>query len=1064
MRIVIDMQGAQGLSRERGIGRYTLAFAKALASCRGQHEVILALNGAFPDSIMPIREAFKGLIPQDAIRVWQAPGFTNNSSGNIAWLRGCAERVREAFLTSLDPDIIYVASLFEGYHSDAVTSVHLLGAHTPVAVTVYDLIPLIYPTGFEEDRGLKPWYMEKIDHLRQADLWLSISDSSRDECIQYLKSPGHRVVNCGSDVDPIFRHLEVSAARANEVSSRYGLIKPFVMYTGGADRRKNIDGLIRAYAKLPLVVREEFQLAIVCDLLMSNKASLRRLAAKHGIHQCDLVLAGFVPEDDLATLYNLCSLFVFPSWHEGFGLPALEAMRCGAPVIGANTSSLPEVIGLPEALFDPYSDDSISQLMERALIDEGFRAQLIQHSQVQAQQFSWAKTAKTALAAMVSLVAEHQTKSVSLPLPEKRLRLAFVSAVTPTGFLPKEDDEWLLALAQHYDVDVIVEDLSALEQAIINYRPVKSADGFSANARAYDRIVYQLANSAQYTYILPLITQFPGVVVMHDIHLSAVLAYQATQQNDPCLYVRELYHSHGYQGVSAYERAEDKLATFLTHPCSLRVLQNGLGMIAPTQNVLKQVVHWFGDNLDKWQVLGATSDSENQISCDGGRNPYPWVAAIRAINHHQAVEKFYRPGNRALIDLQGSIGDLGPLGNNRSLVALSAGLAKSFPLKPTPKQLFVDVSEIVRHDAQTGIQRVVRSILKAWLSNPPLGYRVEPVYATKEVGYRYARKFTAAFLGAAVDALADEPIDYRYGDVFLGLDFDKDVAFRQRLFYRELRNFGVRVVFLVYDLLAVQMPQNFAGLGSKEDFYDWLEVVTDGDSAVCISKSVADDLANWVAKHRPAVTDHFKIDWFHLGADVTNSSPSQGVPDGAAEVLSHLESSTTFLMVGTLEPRKGHAQVLAAFERLWQEGADLNLVIVGKNGWLVRDLVKRLKRHPQLNKRLFWLEAISDEYLELVYAASACMIAASYGEGFGLPLIEAAQHGLPILARDIPVFREVAADYAHYFAGETPEALAHEIKLWLDLYRQKKHRQSTQMPRLTWQESAQRLIELCLPG
>ena len=109
-------------------------------------------------------------------------------------------------------------------------------------------------------------------------------------------------------------------------------------------------------------------------------------------------------------------------------------------------------------------------------------------------------------------------------------------------------------------------------------------------------------------------------------------------------------------------------------------------------------------------------------------------------------------------------------------------------------------------------------------------------------------------------------------------------------------------------------------------------------------------------------------------------------------------------MVGTIEPRKEHAQTLAAFEQLWEEGVNANLIIVGQQGWLVDAFGSNVRHHPELSKRLFWLEGISDEYLEKVYKTSTCLIAASEGEGFGLPLIEAAQHKLPIIARDIPVF------------------------------------------------------------
>jgi glycosyltransferase involved in cell wall biosynthesis len=111
---------------------------------------------------------------------------------------------------------------------------------------------------------------------------------------------------------------------------------------------------------------------------------------------------------------------------------------------------------------------------------------------------------------------------------------------------------------------------------------------------------------------------------------------------------------------------------------------------------------------------------------------------------------------------------------------------------------------------------------------------------------------------------------------------------------------------------------------------------------------------------------------------------------------------------------------------------------------------------------LFWLEGISDEYLEKIYAASSCLIAASYGEGFGLPLIEAAQHKLPIMARDIPVFREVAGEHAYYFEAETADGLAVDIKSWIGLYTQEKHPQSVNMQWRTWKESADQLCKIIL--
>ena len=144
MRIVLDLQGAQTESRFRGIGRYTMSLAKAIVRNRGEHEIILALSGLFPDTIEPIRAEFDGLLPQENIRVWHAPGPVKECQPGNEWRREVAERIREAFLASLRPDIIHVFSLFEGYVDDAVTSIGVFDQATPVSITLYDLIPLIY--------------------------------------------------------------------------------------------------------------------------------------------------------------------------------------------------------------------------------------------------------------------------------------------------------------------------------------------------------------------------------------------------------------------------------------------------------------------------------------------------------------------------------------------------------------------------------------------------------------------------------------------------------------------------------------------------------------------------------------------------------------------------------------------------------------------------------------------------------------------------------------------------------------------------------------------------------
>src|SRR5690606_18714737 len=321
----------------------------------------------------------------------------------------------------------------------------------------------------------------------------------------------------------------------------------------------------------------------------------------------------------------------------------------------------------------------------------------------------------------------------------------------------------------------------------------------------------------------------------------------------------------------------------------------------------------------------------------------------------------------------------------------------------------------------------------------------------------YAKRFTNQFLGMSEADIQDSAVDIWQGDVFVGLDLQPVIIPAQQPVLQQWRNDGVSVWFVIYDLLPILQSQCFPP-GSEIMHRQWLHTIAGFDGVACISKAVATEFQQWLSEQddikslRPA-----KVEWFHLGADVAESVPSSGLDENAAMLISQFSRIPAFLMVGTIEPRKGHAQVLAAFEQLWANGIDVSLVVVAKEGWMVDDLVNRLRNHPENGKKLFWLEGISDEYLEKVYEASTCLIAASYGEGFGLPHIEAAEHIIPIIARDIPVFREVAGEHAFYFDSKEPGALVRSVQEWLERYQLDKHPRSDKMPWLTWKKSSKEL-------
>lgn len=606
MRIVIDMQGAQSTgSRNRGIGRYTLSLSKAIVRNRGEHEVILALNGLFAETIEAIRADFNDLLPQECIRVWYTPRPVNSLGAENNWRRKSAELVREAFIASLNPDIVLVASLFEGLGDDAMTSIGTLSRNIPTATVLYDLIPLIYRQPYLENPVVEAWYENKLDHLRRSDLLLSISESSRQEGVAYLGFQKGTIVNISTASDPQFQPQSISHQQETEIRQRYKLLRPYVMYTGGIDHRKNIEGLIRAYASLPKVLREQHQLAVVCSIQQYDKNRLEDLAKKYQLKKDELVLTGFVAEDDLLALYALCKVFVFPSWHEGFGLPVLEAMSCGSAVIGANTSSVPEVIGREDALFNPRSDEAIAVKLQQVLTDDTFRMELERHGLEQAEKFSWDKSATRTIAAFEQCHTEHQRRISVEQAPARRPKMAYISPLPPErSGISDYSAELLPELSRYYDIDVIVAQDSVLGAWINVNTHIRDAHWFLAHAHHYDRVLYHFGNSHFHQHMFDLLDEVPGVVVLHDFFLSGVVGAMDAHGATPEAWANELYKAHGYSIVQRCFHAGNVADVAHTYPCNLGVLRGAQGVIVHSENSQRLAKSWYATSeSERWSVI-----------------------------------------------------------------------------------------------------------------------------------------------------------------------------------------------------------------------------------------------------------------------------------------------------------------------------------------------------------------------------------------------------------------------------------------------------------------------------
>lgn len=393
MRILIDLQGAQSESRYRGIGRYSLSLAKAIAANRGNHEVFIALNAAFPTSIDFIRNAFKDILPAENVVVWYIPSCTAEYDSKNRWRQKAAEIIRENYFKTLHPDIVFISSFMEGFAEDVITNPASMPAPFSTVITLYDLIPYLNQAEYLDGvPSFKTHYLHKIDLLKKADGILAISEYAAAEGKDALMLSDSQVMNMSSACDEIFMD-----ARNRQLNLPPNIEGDYILYTGGVDKRKNLPRLLEAYSKIPKSLSAKYNLVIVGKLKKIDIFKLKITAASYGIDKKKILFTGYVTDEQLAALYARCTLFVFPTWHEGFGLPALEAAYCGAPVIASNTTSLPEVVGCPEALFNPFDVQSITAKLEQTLSDEQFRLSIAKRQLLHAQNFNWNISAQKAI-------------------------------------------------------------------------------------------------------------------------------------------------------------------------------------------------------------------------------------------------------------------------------------------------------------------------------------------------------------------------------------------------------------------------------------------------------------------------------------------------------------------------------------------------------------------------------------------------------------------------------------------------------------------------------------------
>ena len=378
VRVRIGLDGKILTLRAGGTGRYAINLTRAMlaeaAACRPELDFVIFTG---PQTSRAVMEEFRGAADECFL------GAKSSVVRSLTLVPAALRRLR-----------------VDVFHGMDHVGIPLVGKAARYVVTIHDVIPLILPETFTlRHRLVVRTALARV--RRTADLALVPSLAVKGDVVRRLGLPEDRVVVTSEGCEPRFR--PAGPASFAGVAARYGLPRRYVLAVGTLEPRKNLTTLLHAFARL----REDGDVDLELQLVLAGARGwldepIFRTVRALGLEQA-VRFPGFIDDDDLPAVYSGAALFVFPSLYEGFGLPLLEAMACGVPVITSNVASMPEVAGDAAVLVDPRDAGGLASAIARALRDEGLRARLRAAGLARAGQFSWETAARRTLDAYASL-------------------------------------------------------------------------------------------------------------------------------------------------------------------------------------------------------------------------------------------------------------------------------------------------------------------------------------------------------------------------------------------------------------------------------------------------------------------------------------------------------------------------------------------------------------------------------------------------------------------------------------------------------------------------------------
>lgn len=1041
-KVVIDLNSLSAKESLTPLGIFALELATALAraASTSDYQLYILLKASEQSSNLWLRDHFVELLPKQQILYWSVPkGLQPVGESVDLTLRSVSEHIREAVLGQVNPDLVIVTDLWCGWQDQSVASVGLLGDRVPTVVFLPP--PEVLHLGEQGCQSLasRQWFQAKLLQFKRAHLWLDIVGLSDLSWGQFCSLPAAKVHALHSpSTDSFVKAIKTLSALAGQCQrlKSINLVpvqkRPRLAYVSPLPPEHT--GIASYSSELLPELAKYYDVDVIVDQDEIDSAWIKANAGVYSIawftkngHRYDRVLYQIGNSPFHAHMWDLLDRFP--------GVVVLHDIFLGDATYYRSEHGTGPLLGLPMRLFADHGYSALANFAHTKDI----------HSAIQKYPYSLCLI-QAALGVVVH--SEHAKTLVAQHYHEQ-----FVdqfSVIPHLRLLPATADKQAARTTLGIKLDVFL--VCSFGHIVSNKMYVELIEAWLASPLAAHKdcqLVLVGASAGEY-----------GANIIQQIRDAGLTErIKITGWSDEASFKAYLNAADLAVQLRKESRGESSGSVLDCMAMGLPTICNAHGSMAelPPEGVWRLQDNFKSEELvqaltvlwrepAKRQKLGQAARQIVQSSFA------PWHCAEL---YRDSIEAFYAQQAQNRSYLIRLLAD--QLAKLRELTPIIQSLEQSLPNVRAERQLLVDITALAHTDLHTGIQRVARSVLKCLLESPPQGFRVEPVYTAFGVhGYFYARQFTKKFLQIDIEILADDPVLMLSEDIFLGLDLCLSDVYEQRHWFEQAQQRGATIYFVAYDLLPVTHPQWFPA-SEQPIFEKWLETIKEFDGVISISHATSDALKGWMKENPRRRAHPFRHGVAHIGADIEESVPTSGLPPEATQVLQKLKASVTFLMVGTVEPRKGHAQALEAFEQLWCEGRQYQLMIVGKPGWNVNDLASNILDHKELGKRLFWFQGISDEYLSLLYENSTCLLAASEGEGFGLPLIEAAKYKLPILARDIHVFQEVGGNDADYFSASTAEELKVAITLWVTKYRRHTHRDSGQMNISSWSQCSEKI-------